>query len=147
MRRNVLKQFSAAALAMLSAGALQAGATETERIKVVYHLLEGTDQASRAMANIRNHLRAAPDTRIVVVAVGEGIRFLLAGATERSGKPFDEAVAALAARGVEFRVCSNTLAAHGVSPSQLVPQASLVPSGVAEVARLQAKEGFAYLRP
>jgi uncharacterized protein len=29
----------------------------------------------------------------------------------------------------------------------VIEEASLVPSGVAEVARLQAKEGFVYLRP
>jgi intracellular sulfur oxidation DsrE/DsrF family protein len=29
----------------------------------------------------------------------------------------------------------------------VVMEASVVPSGVAEVARLQAKEGFVYLRP
>jgi intracellular sulfur oxidation DsrE/DsrF family protein len=34
------------------------------------------------------------------------------------------------ARGVDFRVCNNTL----------------VPSGIAEVGRLQEKEGYAYLR-
>jgi intracellular sulfur oxidation DsrE/DsrF family protein len=99
------------------------------------------------MANIRNHLRAEPDTKIVVVANGDGIRFLLAGARERNGKPFDAAVSALAGQGVEFRVCRNTLSAHGVPESQLLPEAKLVPSGVVEVARLQAREGFVYLRP
>ncbi|WP_235953574.1 DsrE family protein [Noviherbaspirillum galbum] len=118
-----------------------------EPVKVVYHLVDGIDQASRAMANIRNHLREAPDTKIVVVANGDGIRFLLAGAKERNGRPFDTAVAALAERGVEFRVCANTLSAHDVPVSQVLPQAKLVPSGVVEVTRLQAREGYAYLRP
>lgn len=30
---------------------------------------------------------------------------------------------------------------------KVIPEATLVPSGVAEVSRLQFKEGFAYLRP
>lgn len=122
-------------------------ASAAEPVRVVYHLADGLDQASRALANIRNHLRAEPDTRIVVVANGDGIRFLLAGARERNGKPFDAAVSALVAQGVEFRVCRNTLTAHDVPLSQVVPEATLVPSGVAEVARLQAREGFVYLRP
>src|SRR6476661_11059152 len=99
------------------------------------------------MGNIRNHLRAEPDTKVVVVANGDGIRFLLAGATERNGKPFDAAVAALAAQGVEFKVCGNTLAAHDVPVSRLLPEAKLVTSGVVEIARLQARDGFVYLRP
>ena len=118
-----------------------------DAVKVVYHLSEGLDQASRAMGNIRNHLRAEPNTKIVVVAAGEGIRFLLQGATERNGKSFEPAVAALAKEGVDFRVCTNTLAAHDVAPSKLISQASLVQAGVAEIARLQAREGYAYLRP
>lgn len=143
MRRTFLK-FSFAALIALVVGAQ---ALAAEPVKVVYHLVDGLDQASRAMANIRNHLRAEPDTKIVVVANGDGIRFLLAGAKERNGRPFDAAVAALAEQGVEFRVCRNTLAAHEIPESQLLPQAKLVPSGVVEVARLQAREGYAYLRP
>ncbi len=145
MRRTFLKH-SLAALSLLAVGTAARASTD-EPVKVVYHLVDGIDQASRAMANIRNHLRAEPDTKIVVVANGDGIRFLLAGAKERNGRPFDAAVAALAEQGVEFRVCRNTLTAHDVAPSQLLPQAKLVPSGVVEVARLQAREGFVYLRP
>jgi len=147
MRRLVIRSL----LFVLPAVALGAGTTaradDNAPVKVVYHLVDGLDQASRAMANMRNHLRAAPDTTIVVVAHGDGIKFLLAGARERNGKPFDTAVSALAAQGVEFRVCKNTLTAHDVPVSQLLPEARLVTSGVAEVSRLQAKEGFVYLRP
>jgi uncharacterized protein len=143
LRRSVLKYLFAA----LPAFIVGASAVAAEPIKVVYHLADGIDQASRAMANIRNHLRAEPDTRIVVVANGDGIKFLLIGAKERNGKPFDAAVNALAAQGVQFRVCNNTLTAHEIPASQLLPQATLVSSGVVEVARLQAREGFVYLRP
>jgi hypothetical protein len=147
MRRTLLKLLSAGslALALNTAASLQAFAAD--QVKVVYHLVDGIEQASRALSNIRNHLRAEPDTKIVVVANNDGIRFLLAGAKERNGRPFDSAVSALAAQGVEFRVCKNTLTAHDVPLSQLLPEAKLVQSGVVEVSRLQAKEGFVYLRP
>lgn len=148
MKMQRISTILAAALLMffMQAGvSMPAGAAE--QVKVVYHLADGIDQASRAMGNIRNHLRAEPNTKIVVVANGDGIRFLLAGAKERNGKPFDSAISQLAAQGVEFRVCGNTLAAHDVPVSQLLPEAKLVQSGVVEAARLQAKEGFAYLRP
>lgn len=73
--------------------------------------------------------------------------FLLAGAKERNGKSFDSAIGALMEQGVEFRLCSNTLTAHDVPVSSVLPGVRLVTSGVVEVARLQAREGFAYLRP
>lgn len=148
MRRSFLRRTLGAGLLMLGlAGGFAAQARAGDEIKVVYHLSDGNDQAVRALANIRNHLRAEPDTRIVVVALGDGIKFLLEGATDRNGKPFDAAVAALAAQGVDFRVCNNTLTAHGVPASKVVLEAKIVPSGVAEIARLQAKEGYVYLRP
>ena len=53
----------------------------------------------------------------------------------------------LKAKGVDFRVCRFTLERNKIDPGKVLPEATLVPSGVAEVARLQFKEGFAYLRP
>jgi intracellular sulfur oxidation DsrE/DsrF family protein len=146
-RRKLFHILAGGLLAMTLNTGLSLQAFAADQVKVVYHLVDGIEQASRAMSNIRNHLRAEPDTKIVVVANNDGIRFLLAGAKERNGKPFDAAVTALAAQGVEFRVCKNTLTAHDVPVSQLLPEVKLVQSGVVEVARLQAKEGFVYLRP
>ena len=57
------------------------------------------------------------------------------------------AIGELAGRGVEFRVCQNTLTARKLDASKVAMEAKIVPSGVAEVARLQAREGFVYLRP
>ena len=117
------------------------------QIKVVYHLSEGIPQASRAIGNIRNHLNADPTAKIVVVAHGLGIDFLLDGATNQLDQPFGGSVSDLANKGVEFRVCNNTLVSRKISAEKVVMDAKVVPSGVAEVARLQAKEGFVYLRP
>ncbi|MGQ9725052.1 MAG: DsrE family protein [Tepidimonas sp.] len=127
--------------------ALTAVAQATDPIKVVYHLSEGIPQASRAIQNIRNHLAADPTAKIVVVTHGLGIDFLLEGATNQMEQPFAGAVADLANNGVDFRVCNNTLVARKIDAAKLLPEAKIVPSGVAEVARLQAREGFVYLRP
>lgn len=116
-------------------------------VKVVYHVNEGVQQASRAIGNIRNHLAAEPRTRIVVVTHGPGIDFLLDGAQDAQGRPFSGAVGDLAGKGVEFRVCNNTLTARGIAKDKVAMEAQVVPSGVAEVGRLQAREGFVYLRP
>lgn len=117
------------------------------QVKVVYHLSEGIAQASRAIGNIRNHLAADPTVKIVVVTHGLGIDFLLDGATNQRGQPFEGAIGELAGRGVEFRVCNNTLLDKNIPKERVAMEAQIVPSGVAEVAKLQAKEGFVYLHP
>ncbi len=136
-----MKKIFALMLGLLLAGAAFA------QIKVVYHLSEGIPQASRAIGNIRNHLAADPSAKIVVVTHGLGIDFLIDGATNQLDQPFAGSISDLANKGVEFRVCNNTLTSRKISADKLVMEAKVVPSGVAEVARLQAKEGFVYLRP
>ena len=131
---------------LLLAGLLSASLAWAD-IKVVYHLSEGIPQASRAINNIRNHLAADPKAKIVVVTHGLGIDFLLDGATNQMEQPFAGAVGDLASKGVEFRVCNNTLVSRKITPDKVLMDAKVVPSGVAAVAKLQAKEGFVYLRP
>ena len=116
-------------------------------IKVVYHLSEGIPQASRAIGNIRNHLAADPTAKIVVVSHGLGIDVMINGATNQLDQPFAGSVADLVNKGVELRVCNNTLVSRKISADKLLMEAKVVPSGVAEVAKLQANEKFVYLRP
>ena len=118
-----------------------------EPVKVVYHINEGLEQASNGLRNIRNHLSADPTAKIVVVTHFRGIDFLLEGAKDKNGNPYDAAVDDLSMRGVEFRVCNFTLLGRNIDKSKVHPEAKIVLSGVAEVARLQAKEGFVYLKP
>jgi len=143
--KNLLTAWPLAAFGTLGLFSRRAAAAET--VKVVYHFADGRAQAARGLANIANHLRAEPGVKIVAVALADGISFLLNGAVDGSGRPFERKVAALAEHGVEFRVCNNTLQAHDVPAERLLPQTTLVPSGVAEIARLQAREGYVYLRP
>jgi uncharacterized protein len=135
-----------ALFALAGGGAALAQVSEAP-IKVVYHISDGSAQAARGLVNIQNHLNAAPETRITVVTHGPGIDFLLEGATDPQGHAFTSAIGALAARGVEFLVCNNTLVGRGIPADKVVLEARVVPSGVAEVARLQAREGYVYIRP
>lgn len=124
-----------------------AEAATEKPIKVVYHLTEGIDQAAHALGNIRNHLVADPTVKIVVVGNGAGIDFMLDGAKDRNGNPFDATIQDLVSKGVDFRACNNTLTARKLDKSAVIPEVKIVPAGVAEVARLQAREGYVYLRP
>jgi uncharacterized protein len=147
MRRTFLKILAGGLGALAFSPVISAQALAADQIKVVYHMADGIEQASRGLANIRNELRQEPNTHITVVALGDGIQFLLKGSKERNGKLFEPAVAALAEQGVEFRICNNTLTAHNVPLTDVLPQAKVVPAGVVEVVRLQAKEGYVYFRP
>ncbi|QHE87845.1 DsrE family protein [Hydrogenophaga sp. BPS33] len=133
---------------VVAAGAqAQAQATAQPAIKVVYHLSDGIPQATRAIQNIRNHLAADPTAKIVVVTHGAGIDFLLDGATNAQQQSFAGSIGDLSAKGVDFFVCNNTLVARNIDAAKVAMEAKIVPSGVAEVARLQAREGYVYLRP
>ena len=116
-------------------------------LKVVYHLNEGVDQASNGLRNIRNHLAEDPTAKITVVTHSKGIDFLLQDAKDKNGQPFDVAVNDLMKQGVSFKVCNNTLTVRNIDKSKVLQEVQIVPSGVVEVARLQSKEGYAYLRP
>jgi len=114
--------------------------------KVVFHLDEAAN-ARWALMLARSYLDDSPKAKIVIVAYGPGIDFLLEDAQDKNGDPYDHRVQALADRGAEFRVCATTLSARKIAKEELLEAASIVPSGVSEIARLQLKEGFAYLKP
>jgi intracellular sulfur oxidation DsrE/DsrF family protein len=115
--------------------------------KVVYHVNDAAAQANGALRNINNHLEVNPQARIVVVTHAQGVDFLLDGAKDRNGNPYSIAIEELKRRGVRFDVCEITLRNRKLSRSQFIPEATFVPSGVAEITRLQQREGYAYLRP
>lgn len=124
----------------MSAGVM---ASET---KTVYHINDST-VAGVAMNNVKNQLSADPDAKIIVVAHGKGVDFLLDGAADKNGNPYNIAEEELMAKGVQFRVCNNTLVSRKIDPKTVIPGAKIVPSGVAELAKLQAKEGYVYIKP
>jgi hypothetical protein len=128
---------------------LPAAAADTAtaaRRTVVYHI----DDSQRAIPMIRsvgNHRRADADIRIIVVALSAGVDFLVEGAADDRGNTYDALVDPLMLEGVEFRVCGNTLKGRQIDAARLLPDVTVVPSGVAEIARLQIEEGAAYIKP
>ena len=119
-------------------------AAEEPQEKVVYHINDSSN-ARIAMRNVENHINAAPDAKIVVVTHGKGIDFLLNDAKDDKGA-FQPQVAGLRDRGVDFRVCRNTLKGRNLTDEAVIMEAKVVPSGVAEIGKLQATEGLVYLK-
>lgn len=129
--------------------------------KVVYHInYDNPVQQAGALRNIQNHINAvgADNMDIKVVLHGNGLSLLLDPDSLEKLKKFkhanaDEKMSAnidgLKSQGVRFQVCANTVKGRKVDlESDLydVNQSDIVPSGVAEVAKLQL-EGYAYIKP
>jgi intracellular sulfur oxidation DsrE/DsrF family protein len=142
---NIIKHITHGFAALMLA--LSFGPVQAQDIKVAYHVNSGVETAAAILGNVRNHLNADPAAKIVVVTHGAGIDFLLDGAKDSKGREFSGMVSDLTAKGVQFRVCNNTLTSRNIDPSKVSMEAKIVPSGVSEVARLQAKEGYVYLKP
>lgn len=137
----------AASIFLSACLAAPTGACAAGPDRVVYHLSAGLEQASAGLEYIRNHLEVDPQARIVVVAHAAGVDFLLKGAKTARGNEFRQMVEDLEFQGVRFRVCEITLRARNLQRDQFLPEVRFVPSGVAEITRLQQREGFSYLRP
>ncbi len=135
--------------AAVAAPSLASAAPAAGGDKVVYHFDNTAAQATKGLRNIRNHLDVAPDTKVYAVAHAEGVDFLMEGAKDAKNPNIDYAslISALVARGVVFEVCEITLKNRNLQKSQFVLDAQFTPSGVVRVARLQQREGFAYLKP
>lgn len=94
-----------------------------------------------ALKNISNLQTAlGPNTQIELVAHGSGIGILIDGKTTQKAK-----IAELAATGVLFKACENTIRERKIDRSTILTQAGTVPSGVAEVV-LKQEAGWAYLK-
>jgi intracellular sulfur oxidation DsrE/DsrF family protein len=133
-----------AACSLLAAGNAH---PQEKPVRVVYHFGEGLEQASRGLEYIRNHLEADPKAEIVVVAHAAGVDFLMKGAKTARGNEYRGVIEDLDLSGVKFRICEITLRERALRRDQFLSGVGFVRSGVAEISRLQQREGYAYLRP
>ena len=135
--------------AALLAGALLWGTAAFAQDRVVYHIDNAEQQATKGLRNIRNHLDVAPDTKIVVVTHAEGVDFLMEGARDKRNPDIEYAplVSALKARGVRFEVCEITLASRKIPKDKFILDADFTPSGVVRIGWLQSREQYSYIKP
>lgn len=144
---KIMSLVAAAAVAFSLAG--PAAAVDYPPQKVVYHNSGSSDPGyfKRMLTNVRNHLDAVGDDNIELIVVDHS------GGVEMFEEATDDGdlaqrIDVLRERGVQFLICDNTLESRHIAIEDLygVTEADIVPSGVAEIARLQA-EGFVYLHP
>ena len=113
--------------------------------KVVFQIND-KESAPTVLRFVTNYLISEPTAQIAVVGYGPGIDFMLIDAKDPNGKPYEAQLVALADRGVAFKVCNNTLKARSLTPAVVGAQATVVPSAVNEIIRLQTREGYAYFQ-
>lgn len=145
--RNTIVVLGLALLAGCGTMAMTDPKSNIAEDKVVYHVNDSAQQAVAALRNIGNHLEVNPKAKIVVVTHALGVDFLFKEARDRNGNPYQVTVEGLKERGVQFDVCEITLRNRKLKRAQFIEEAQFVPSGVAEITRLQQREGYAYLRP
>lgn len=129
--------------------------------KVVYHInYDDPKQQAGALRNIQNHINAvgAENLDLKVVLHGNGLALLLEPDSLENVPKFKHAnatedmtakITGLKDQGVNFNVCANTVKGRKVdylNDLYDVDESDIVPSGVAEVAKLQA-EGYSYIKP
>lgn len=129
--------------------------------KVVYHInYDNPKMQAGALRNIQNHINAvgAENLDLKVVLHGNGLALLLEPDSLAKLNKFKHANAddtmtakidSLKNQGIEFNVCENTVKGRKVdvdSDLYNVEKKDIVPSGVAEVARLQ-QMGYSYVKP
>lgn len=153
--RLITRLLTIAAALAVTAAALVGAASADERYgkqKVVYHInYDGgqDDKAYRgALRNIQNHINAVgkENIEIKVVLHGNGVG-LLQHATANDKLQMD--VTSLKTQHVAFNVCNNTLVGRKIDYSKdlfEVFEDDIVPSGVAELSRLQ-QMGYTYIKP
>jgi len=131
----------------INAGTAHAG--DYGKQKVVYHInVDDPKVLKAALGNIRNHISAVGKENIDlrVVIHGPGIALLQMA---NKDPDFADKIANLKREGVHFNVCNNTLVGKKINyKTDLydVGKEDIVPSGVAEIAKLEA-EGFSYVKP
>lgn len=152
---RILGLLAAALVASAAVFAHSTDASANDRYgkqKVVYHINydggEKDKQYRGAMRNIQNHINAvgAENIEVKVVLHGNGLGLL---ASAKKDDLLQNQVAGLKSQNVNFQVCNNTLKGRKISYEDDlfdVFKEDIVPSGVAELSRLQ-QMGYTYIKP
>jgi intracellular sulfur oxidation DsrE/DsrF family protein len=153
--RTLMKKLLAIILLSVVANGITGASFASDRYgkqKVVYHVNYNGGEADKAyraaLRNIQNHINAVgkENLDVKVVLHGNGVG-LLKNAVQNQKLQMD--VTSLKTQNVAFAVCDNTLTGRKINyETDLfeVFKDNIVPSGVAELSRLQ-QQGYTYIKP
>jgi len=145
--RLVVVALAAVAVLMTMGVAAWAGGYAPQ--KVVYHInSKDLKTIGGALRNIQNHINAVGEDKLDIIVVVHGGGHVMF----RKGKTNDQIISkikSLQKQGVKFDQCAVTLQRKHLSLNKdmvIITEENLVPSGVAEIAKLQ-QEGYVYIKP
>ena len=125
---------------LLSFSSIFAQKAEKEH-RIVFHLSNADTLVHKALVSqVVNVLEVWKNAKIEVVVHNNGIGFMKT-AESRVIKEIE----ALKAQGVVFAVCENTLKKRKIEKSQILPSATFVPVGLAEII-MKEEEGWSYIK-
>lgn len=146
-RRGLLRRLAGwGAVASFAGVARAGGEPEPAKVERVAYHIDDLDRAIPMIRNLSNHLDARPQSAITVVAMSSGLKMLVSGTEGPNGNDYEALVNDLQRRGVLFKACHNTMDTYKVTKDDLHWDVEVVRSGMAELARLQAEDGCAYLK-
>lgn len=144
MKMQLLAGIAAVCAACVTLFAVAGAAPATaDKHRVVFQVTSAGDEQWDAVLGNVEHLREAfgpKNTEVAVVAHGKGLGMLIAANNQHAPR-----MKKLADGGVAFVACENTMRKKKVTRDQLLPFATTVDSGVAEVVRKQ-EQGWAYIK-
>lgn len=109
--------------------------------KVVFQFTLADSMQQKAFSNQLKNLRKHwPDAMIEVVAYNQGIDFLMTKRTRHH-----DIISDLKSKGVRFVVCQNTMNQRNIKADELIPEAEIVPAGIAEIVEKQ-EQGWSYIK-
>ena len=112
---------------------------------VVFHLDSETSM-NRMLAQVARHYAFNPDIETRVILIGDGVKPAIEGAEDANGGPYSAQMEQLMASGIRIFACEATLNYYNLTEDDLAFGVETVPSGVAALGRLQAREGWGYLK-
>ncbi len=152
MLRSILAVALATVVMAIGLSGAQAEDGHYGKQKVVYHINypggEGGKKYYGALRNIQNHINAVGKDNIDVKVVmhGNGLGLLQQA---KDDLKLQGNVTNLKTQNVAFNVCANTLKGRKIDKDEdlfEVYDDDIVPSGVAELSRLQGM-GYTYIKP
>ena len=112
---------------------------------IVFHV-DSDIKMNRVLRQIGRHHVANQGMPTRVILIAEGVKAALDNATDSSGGAYSAQMEQLIAAGIRILACETTLTSYDLSADDLALGVETIPSGVAELARLQVRHQWAYIK-
>lgn len=136
-------------LGMVLSGAGSVFAAEYAKQKVVYHInSKDLTTIGGGLRNIQNHINAVGADKLDIIVVVHGGGHVMFR-KDKSNEQIFSKIKSLKMQGIKFGLCTVTITRKKIDMDKqlkMISKEELVPSGVAEIAKLQ-QEGYVYIKP